>query len=80
MAPTSEYRVGKPLGDPSISWTWFPLRHLCHWWDGTTTDLVYGYVNPLVILLIVGALTGTVMCALTLIGRSSRGTDRNSTG
>jgi hypothetical protein len=80
LAPTSEYCVSKPLGDPATSWTWLPLRHLCHWQDGTTTDLVPGYVNPLVILLIVGAVTGTVMCALTLIGRSSRDTDRNSTG
>ncbi len=56
--PISEHCSMKPLGSPSVSWNWLPLRHICHWEDGTATDLVPIYINPI----LVTSLVGTVVC------------------
>ncbi|NRQ39971.1 hypothetical protein HII36_50315 [Nonomuraea sp. NN258] len=61
LVPTSEFCVSKPLDDPATSWSLFPLRHLCHWRDGTSSDLVPGYINPLIYLSIVGVVIEIVM-------------------
>lgn len=55
LRANSEYCTAKPLGSPATSWSWLPLTHKCHWSDGTTTDLVPGYVNPTVIASLVFA-------------------------
>jgi hypothetical protein len=57
----SESCSSKPLGDPSVSWTWLPLRHICHWEDGTTSDLVPAYVNPALVIAMVTAVVCMVM-------------------
>ncbi|MEV6690771.1 hypothetical protein AB0M35_04765 [Micromonospora sp. NPDC051196] len=67
LRATSEYCAAKPLASTATSADWLPLRHLCHYADGTTTDLVPAYVNPTVFL----CLGITVMStALALRSRS----------
>ncbi|GGK60427.1 hypothetical protein Ppa06_25710 [Planomonospora parontospora subsp. parontospora] len=61
LLPLDEYCTSRPLGSPYVSWTWFPIRHLCHWEDGTTTDLVPAYVNPILVTSLVGAVLCMVM-------------------
>ncbi|MFC4008584.1 hypothetical protein ACFOY2_15240 [Nonomuraea purpurea] len=70
LLPLSEYCVGK-LADPGVSLTWFPLRHLCHWQDGTTSDLVPAYVNPLLIIFLVITVTGIVMAIRTALRKAA---------
>ncbi|MEU6715026.1 hypothetical protein ABZ897_26480 [Nonomuraea sp. NPDC046802] len=78
LLPLNEYCVGK-LADPGSSSTWFPLRHLCHWQDGTTSDLVPAYVNPLLIIFLVMTIASTVMAIRTARqenGRSAKPSSR----
>ncbi len=65
LRPTSEYCADKPLGSPATSWTWLLLTHRCRWSDGTTTDLVPAYVNPVVYACLALALTCTVVAVRT---------------
>jgi hypothetical protein len=50
-AGAAGFYSGRP-GPPDSSWIgighqYFPLRHTCRWTDGTTYELVPGWVNPL---------------------------------
>ena len=60
---TSEYCFDKPLAFPATSWTWLPLRHMCNWDDGTSTDLVPVYVNPILFV----CLAAAVICMVPAI-------------
>lgn len=55
LRATSEFCSEKPLAFPATSWTWVPLRYLCRWSDGTTTDLVPSHVNPAAAIYLVAA-------------------------
>ena len=68
LRATDEYCFDKPLASPPTSSTWLPLRHLCNWDDGTSTDLVPVYVNPILFV----CLAATVICMVLAI-RAARG-------
>lgn len=57
----SEYCSAKPLAYPATSWGYLPLRHLCRYDDGTTEDLVPGYVNPIIVLCLAFGMACTVL-------------------
>ncbi|MEV6365387.1 hypothetical protein AB0L86_00640 [Micromonospora musae] len=61
LRATSEYCPAKPLASTSTSADWLPLRHLCRYADGTTTDLVPAYVNPIVFLCLALAVACTAL-------------------
>ncbi|MFF3671925.1 hypothetical protein [Microtetraspora malaysiensis] len=67
LRPTSEYCADKPLAFPATSWTWLPLTHQCRWSDGTTTDLVPAYVNP-----VVYACLALVLACIVMAVRAAR--------
>lgn len=67
LRATDEYCADKPLASPPTSWTWFPLKHLCRWNDGTSTSLVPAYVNPLLF-----ACLATALVCMTLAIREFR--------
>ncbi|MGW5650970.1 hypothetical protein [Streptomyces humi] len=54
-------RAGKGAASrpESITESAFPLSHVCRWGDGTSVDLVPGWLNPL----LYAALTGVVVCS-----------------
>jgi hypothetical protein len=54
--PTDEYCTEKPLSSyQSITWDLFPLKNLCQWSDGTSTELVPWYVNPIMFAFLAAA-------------------------
>lgn len=57
---------GLPDGPPT-SWSWIPLRHLCKWSDGSSTELVPPYVNPILAACLILTVTFIV-----LAGRARR--------
>ncbi|MET7750811.1 hypothetical protein [Micromonospora sp. NPDC005367] len=67
LRATSVYCPAKPLDSTATSADWMPLRHQCRYADGTTTDLVPAYVNPLLFL----CLAVTVSCTALAL-RSAR--------
>jgi hypothetical protein len=70
LRATNEYCDDRPLAFPATDWSWVPLRHHCRWADGSRTDLVPAYVNPLVGVALLGALI-CVVCAIRIAGRRS---------
>ncbi|WP_431883860.1 hypothetical protein [Micromonospora gifhornensis] len=58
---TSEYCTAKPLASTATSADWLPLRHVCRYADGTSTDLVPGYVNPIIFLCLFIAVVSTAL-------------------
>ncbi|KAB1927525.1 hypothetical protein F8280_06955 [Micromonospora noduli] len=61
LRATSVYCPAKPLASTSTSADWLPLRHLCRYADGTTTELVPPYVNPIVFLCLAIAVACTAL-------------------
>lgn len=45
---TSYCGSGEPASRPEFQ-GWVPLSHQCRWRDGSATELVPGYVNPVVV-------------------------------
>lgn len=66
----SEYCPGKQLGVQSDSISWLPLSYLCRWEDGTATELVPAYVNPIVFAC--AALTIAAVAAAIVLSRRKR--------
>ncbi|MFI6233051.1 hypothetical protein ACIBD9_05785 [Micromonospora sp. NPDC050784] len=73
LRATSEFCPAKPLASTPTSTDLLPLRYSCHYADGTTSDLVPAYVNPVVIL----CLAAGVAC-MALAVRSARRAGRIS--
>ncbi|MEV0004577.1 hypothetical protein AB0H28_20165 [Micromonospora sp. NPDC050980] len=67
LRAASEYCPARSSAPTSTSFDWLPLRHLCRYADGTNTNLVPAYVNPIVFLCLA---MGVVCTALAL--RSAR--------
>ena len=42
----------KPMADPATQESFLPLKYRCLWQDGTTTDLVPGAFNQVLLLLV----------------------------
>ncbi|PYC71929.1 hypothetical protein C7C45_09840 [Micromonospora arborensis] len=61
LRAVSEFCPAKPLASTSTSVDVLPLRHLCHYADGTTNDLVPAYVNPIVFLCLALGVTCTAL-------------------
>lgn len=63
--------TARPLdaADPYGRVDWFPLVQQCRWRDGTTTDLVPPWVNPLLFSLLALAFVCLVLAARTAVGR-----------
>ncbi|MGI5522744.1 hypothetical protein ACQEUX_17700 [Micromonospora sp. CA-259024] len=61
LRATSEYCSAKPLGSTPTSTDWVPLRHLCRYADGTTSNLVPAYVNPIVFLCLAAGVACTAL-------------------
>jgi hypothetical protein len=56
LRPVDEYCARKPFSSyPSTSWGLFPLERSCQWSDGTSTDLVPWYVNPVMFAFLAAA-------------------------
>jgi hypothetical protein len=69
LAPTSEMCTApRPRGTPPMSWTLFPLSNQCRWADGTSTDLVPWYVNPILFV----CLATAVVCVVLAIRAARR--------
>ncbi|WP_326825847.1 hypothetical protein [Streptosporangium sp. NBC_01756] len=57
-----EEYCGEGLPDePPTSWSWIPLRHLCKWRDGSSTELVPPYVNPILAACLILTITFIVL-------------------
>jgi hypothetical protein len=54
LSATSDRCPAKPLGTPLHSL--LPLRNVCHYADGTTTEMVHAVVNPLLFTCLVAVL------------------------
>ena len=63
LRATSDYCSAKPLAFPATAWSWFPLGHQCRWSDGTSSDLVGSYVNPIVFGCLIAAVVSAVLAA-----------------
>ena len=72
LRSVDEFCVGKPRAIPSTSETAFPLRHLCNWADGTTTNLVPVYVNVLLVFCLV-VIVGCIGLAIFTARRMRQG-------
>ncbi|MCG5472293.1 hypothetical protein LADH09A_000117 [Micromonospora sp. LAH09] len=73
LRATTGYCPAKPLASTSTSAHLLPLRHTCHYADGTTGELVPAYVNPILFLCLA---VGVACTALAV--RSARRTARPS--
>ncbi|MBO2464142.1 hypothetical protein [Actinomadura violacea] len=60
-----EYCAGRPPASPPIEEHWFPPAFRCNWDDGTSTDLVPGFVTPLLVLLAAAAVAAVVAAVRT---------------
>lgn len=68
LGPTSGYCPAKPLAFPATTWTWFPLTDRCHYTDGSTTELVPVYVNPILFT----SLAAAVVCVVLAVRAARR--------
>jgi hypothetical protein len=59
-----EVCVAKPLNDIPSRTSWLPLSNSCVWKDGTSTELVPGFVNPLTLAFLVAAAACLVLAVL----------------
>ncbi|MDH6137697.1 hypothetical protein P3T37_007130 [Kitasatospora sp. MAA4] len=56
-------RSPSDLPDGTVEQTLLPLSHVCRWRDGTSVDLVPGWLNPLLALCLAAAI-GCVVLAV----------------
>jgi hypothetical protein len=64
-----DFCTAKPLSrtDPFGGATVFPLSQKCRWRDGTTSDLVPSYVNPLIVVLVALGVLLLVLAAFAAV-------------
>lgn len=60
LRPTSDYCSRAELGEPPITWSFFPLSHRCHYVGGGSQELVPAYVNPVLFLCLAAAVVFVV--------------------
>jgi hypothetical protein len=61
LRPTSDYCSRAELGEPPITWSWFPLSNECHYVGAGSQELVPAYVNPLLYLCLAAAVLFVVL-------------------